>query len=83
MEQRKGTIMLISVYTHESYDAYGRIKYVDPVVSVCHSPREGLDHETMGKLEQEMQELVERRLKEAIEKGKSTLVENTCKDITF
>ena len=42
--------MLISVYTHECYDAYERIKYVEPVVSVSHSPREGLDHETIRKL---------------------------------
>ena len=60
--------MLISVYTHEVYDAYGKIKYVDPVVSVSHSPREGLDHETIRKLENEMQELVQTRLNEAIEK---------------
>lgn len=64
--------MLISVYTHEVYNTKGRVTWVEPVVQVNHSPREGLDHETMGKLEQEMQELVERRLKEAIEKGKST-----------
>lgn len=62
--------MLISVYTHESYDAYGRIKYVDPVVSVSHSPREGLDHETIRNLENELQELVTKRLNEAIEKGR-------------
>lgn len=61
--------MLISVYTHEYYDAYGRIKYVEPVVSVNHSPREGLDHETIGKLENEMQELVTKRLNEAIKRG--------------
>lgn len=64
--------MLISVYTHECYDAYGRVKYVDPVVSVSHSPREGLDHETIRKLEQELQELVTRGLNEAIEKGGKT-----------
>lgn len=63
--------MLISVYTHEVYDAYGRIKYVEPVVSVSHSPREGLDHETIRKFENELQELVERRLKEAITKGRA------------
>lgn len=62
--------MLISVYTHECYDAYGRIKWVEPVVSVSHSPREGLDHETIRKLENELQELVSKRLNEAIEKGK-------------
>lgn len=62
--------MLISVYTHEVYDAYGRVKYVEPVVSVSHSPREGLDHETIRKLENELQELVSKRLNEAIEKGK-------------
>lgn len=62
--------MLISVYTHECYDAYGRIKWVEPVVSVSHSPREGLDHETIRKLENELQELVTNRLNEAIEKGK-------------
>lgn len=62
--------MLISVYTHECCDHRGRVKYVDPVVSVSHSPREGLDHETIRTLENELQELVTRRLNEAIEKGK-------------
>lgn len=62
--------MLISVYTHECYDVYGRIKWVDPVVSVNHSPREGLDHEIIRKLENELQELVTKRLNEAIEKGR-------------
>lgn len=62
--------MLISVYTHECYDAYGRIKWVEPVVEVNHSPREGLDHETIRKLENELQELVTKRLNEAIEKGR-------------
>lgn len=61
--------MLISVYTHEVYDGYGRIKYVEPVVSVSHSPREGLDHETIRKLENELQELIVNRLNEAIVKG--------------
>lgn len=71
MEQRKGTIMLISVYTHECYDAYGRIKYVEPVASVSHSPREGLDHEIIRQLENELQELVTKRLNEAIKKGRN------------
>ena len=62
--------MLISVYTHECYDGYGKIKYVDPVVLVSHSPREGLDHETIRNLENELQELVTKRLNEAIEKGR-------------
>ena len=61
--------MLISVYTHEVYDAYGRIKYVQPVVSVSHSPREGLDHETIRKLENDMQELVRNGLFDAIKRG--------------
>ena len=60
--------MLISVYTHECYDAYGRIKWVEPVVSVNHSPREGLDHEVIRNLENELQELVTKRLNEAISK---------------
>lgn len=63
------TKMLISVYTHECYDAYGRIKWVDPEVYVCHSPREGLDHETIRQLENELQEIVTKRLNEAITKG--------------
>ena len=63
------TKMLISVYTHEVYDGYGRIKYVEPIVSVSHSPREGLDHEIIRKLENEMQELVTKRLNEAIKRG--------------
>lgn len=61
--------MLISVYTHEVYDGYGHIKYVEPVVSVNHSPREGLDHEIIRKLENELQELVTNRLNEAIKSG--------------
>lgn len=60
--------MLISVYTHEVYDGYGRIRYVEPVVSVSHSPREGLNHEVNRKLENELQELVTKRLNEAISK---------------
>lgn len=62
--------MLISVYTHEVYDAYGRIKWVEPVVSVNHSPREGFDHGTLGQLEKELQDLITKRLNEAIEKGR-------------
>lgn len=58
--------MLISVYTHEVYDGYGRIKSVYPQAVVNHSPREGLDHEVIRKLENELQELVTKRLNEAI-----------------
>jgi len=63
--------MLISVYAHEVYDAYGRIKSVYPQAVVSHSPREGLDHETIRKFENELQELVSKRLSEAITKGRA------------
>jgi ABC-type transporter Mla maintaining outer membrane lipid asymmetry ATPase subunit MlaF len=62
--------MLISIYTHEATDAYGRVIYVDPLAVVSHSPREGLDPDTMAKLEEELQELVEKRLAEAMKLGK-------------
>lgn len=61
--------MLISVYTNEVYDGYGRITSVYPQAVVNHSPREALDHETIRKLENELQELVTKRLNEAIVKG--------------
>ena len=60
--------MLISVYTNEVYDGYGRINSVYPQAVVNHSPREGLDHEVIRNLENELQELVTKRLNEAISK---------------
>ena len=62
--------MLISVYTHEVQNGNGEVIAVHPVASVEHSPREGFDHEIMRTLENELQELVTRRLNEAMERGK-------------
>ncbi len=62
--------MQISIYTNEAVDAYGKAICVFPEAVVQHSPREGFDHETMRTLENELQELVTRRLNEALEKGR-------------
>ncbi len=62
--------MLISIYTHEAINGRGEVIAVYPVASVEHSPREGFDHETMRTLEKELQELVTKRLNEALEKGR-------------
>lgn len=62
--------MLISIYTHEVLNVNGKVICVQPVASVEHSPREGFDHEIMRQLENELQELVTRRLNEALEKGR-------------
>ena len=60
--------MFIYVNLNEVTDCRGEAKYFYPDVRVEHSPREGLNHEVIRKLENELQELVTKRLNEAMRK---------------
>ena len=60
--------MFIYVNLNEVTNCRGEAMYFDPNVRVEHSPREGLNHEVIRKLENELQELVTKRLSEAMSK---------------
>ena len=62
--------MFIYFNANEIVNVYGKATYISPEVRIEHSPREGFDHETIRLLENELQELVTKRLNEALQKGK-------------
>ncbi len=61
--------MFIYFNINETVNAYGKATYISPEVRVEHSPREGFNHEIIRRLENELQELITKRLKEALQKG--------------
>ena len=61
--------MFVYVNLNEVVNWEGKATYFHPEVRVEHSPKEGLDHETIRTLENELQELITVRIQEALHKG--------------